>query len=43
MLTKGDYVNVMFTRPLGLLMLGGAAVILSVGAFWMSRIIKVEV
>jgi hypothetical protein len=24
-------------------MLGGAAVILSVGAFWMSRIIKVEV
>ena len=42
-LTKGDYVSVMFTRPLGWLMLGGGAVILSVGAFWMSRIIKVEV
>jgi tight adherence protein B len=43
MLTKGDYVGVMFHRPLGWLMLGGGAVILSVGAFWMSRIIKVEV
>ncbi len=36
MITKGDYVGVMFTRPLGWLMLGGGAVILSVGAFWMS-------
>ncbi len=33
----------MFTRPLGWLMLGGGAVILAVGVFWMSRIIKVEV
>jgi tight adherence protein B len=38
-----DYVIVLFTRPIGILMLVGGAVILSVGAFWMSRIIKVEV
>jgi len=42
-LTKGEYVSVMFHRPLGILMLGGGAVILCVGIFWMSRIIKVEV
>lgn len=41
--TKWDYVSVLFSRPLGWLMLGGGAVILGVGAFWMSRIIKVEV
>ena len=29
--------------PLGYLMLGGSVFILAVGAFWMSRIIKVEV
>jgi Flp pilus assembly protein TadB len=34
---------VLFTRPLGLLMLGGGAVILSAGIFWMTRIVKVEV
>jgi tight adherence protein B len=34
---------VLFTRPIGILMLVGGAVILSVGIFWMSRIIKVEV
>ena len=37
------YVIVLFTRPLGILMLVGGAVILSVGIFWMSRIVKVEV
>jgi Flp pilus assembly protein TadB len=34
---------VLFTRPLGILMLVGGATILSVGVFWMSRIVKVEV
>jgi tight adherence protein B len=34
---------VLFQRPIGWLMLGGGVVILSVGIFWMSRIIKVEV
>ncbi|MCR6031907.1 VWA domain-containing protein [Nocardioides sp. zg-579] len=42
-LTQRDYVIVMFTEPLGILMLVGAAVILSVGAFWMSKLVKVEV
>lgn len=42
-LTKRDYVMVMFTEPLGWLMLGGAGTLLSVGIFWMSRLIKVEV
>jgi len=43
MVANHDYVSVLFTRPLGILMLVGAAVILSVGIFWMSRIVKVEV
>lgn len=38
-----DYVNVLFTEPLGWLMLIGASVMLGVGAFWMSRLVKVEV
>jgi tight adherence protein B len=43
LLTRYDYVSVLFSRPLGWLMLGGSVVILAVGAFWMSRIVKVEV
>ncbi|MGI8524298.1 MAG: type II secretion system F family protein [Nocardioides sp.] len=38
-----DYVMVLFTRPLGWLMLIGGAMLLSVGVFWMSRLVKVEV
>jgi tight adherence protein B len=38
-----DYVIVLFTRPIGIAMLVGGAMVLSVGAFWMSRIVKVEV
>ena len=41
--TRYDYVSVLFSRPLGWLLLGGGAFILSIGAFWMSRIVKVEV
>jgi tight adherence protein B len=37
------YVSVLFTTPLGILMLIGGATILSVGVFWMSRVVKVEV
>ena len=37
------YVMVLFTTPLGIAMLVGGAMILSVGIFWMSRIVKVEV
>jgi tight adherence protein B len=43
LLANRPYVMVLFTRPLGLLMLAGGAVILTLGMFWMSRIIKVEV
>jgi tight adherence protein B len=43
LLTKRDYVMPMFTEPMGWLMLGGAGLMLAVGAFWMSRLVKVEV
>jgi tight adherence protein B len=43
LLANRPYVMVLFTRPLGWLMLIGGAVILSVGIFWMSRLVKVEV
>lgn len=42
-LANRDYVMPLFTQPLGWLMLLGAATLLSLGVFWMSRLIKVEV
>jgi tight adherence protein B len=41
-LAKPEYLAQMYNK-LGYLMLGTAAVLLAVGAFWMSRVIKVEV
>jgi tight adherence protein B len=41
--TRYDYVSELWSRPLGYLMLVGSCVILAVGAFWMSRIVKVEI
>jgi len=43
LLANYDYVIVLFTRPMGIAMLIGGVMILSVGIFWMSRIVKVEV
>ena len=43
LLTNYDYVIVMFQEPLGWAMLAGAATILGIGVFWMSRLVKVEV
>ena len=43
LLTNYDYVIVMFQEPLGWAMLAGAATILAIGVFWMSRLVKVEV
>jgi tight adherence protein B len=43
LLAKRDYVMVMFTTPIGIAMLIGGVTILSVGVFWMSRLVKVEV
>jgi tight adherence protein B len=43
LLANRSYVMVLFTTGMGLGMLGLGAVILSVGVFWMSRVVKVEV
>ncbi len=41
--TQPDYFGVMFTDPRGWIMLTGAALSLGLGAFWMSKLVKVEV
>jgi tight adherence protein B len=43
MIVNRDYVMPIFTTPMGWVMLGGAGLLLSVGIFWMSRLVKVEV
>jgi tight adherence protein B len=43
LIVNRDYVMPMFTDPRGWLMLGGGGLLLSVGIFWMSRMVKVEV
>ncbi len=43
LVSKRDYVMPLFTTPMGLMMLVGAALLLSVGVFWMSKMVKVEV
>lgn len=42
-LTNPSYVSVMWTTPLGWIMLIGMAVLLTVGIFWMKKLVKVEV
>lgn len=42
-LTQGDYVAPLFGDPRGWFLLGAATLWLSIGVFWMSRLIKVEV
>jgi tight adherence protein B len=43
LIVNTDYVMPMFTTPMGWVMLAGGATLLSVGIFWMSRLVKVEV
>lgn len=43
MVANRGYVMPLFTHPIGWLMLIGAGMLLGLGVFWMSRIIKVEV
>jgi Flp pilus assembly protein TadB len=43
LLVRRDYLSALWTTPLGLAMLVGAAVLMAVGAAWMSRWVKVEV
>jgi Flp pilus assembly protein TadB len=42
-LFRTDYVRPLYTTFFGLVMLVGGAVMLAIGSFWMSRLIKVEV
>ena len=42
-LTKPDYVGVMYTTPLGWILVIIMAVLLFVGIFWMSKLAKVDV
>lgn len=42
-LTQGDYVAPMFTTFMGWMMLAGAGLMLGLGVFWMSRLVKVDV
>jgi Flp pilus assembly protein TadB len=41
-ISSPDYMRPLYTTPLGLVMLAGAVILMAVGSFWMSRIIKVE-
>ena len=43
LLINRPYVMPMFTQPMGWVLLSGAGLLLSVGVFWMSRLVKVEV
>jgi tight adherence protein B len=40
---RGEYLRPLYTTPLGLLMLGVGVVLMAAGAFWMTRLIKLEV
>ena len=42
-LTNREYVMPLFTEPMGWMMLLGGSLLLGVGVFWMSRLVKVEV
>jgi tight adherence protein B len=43
MVANRDYVSVLYTTFLGWIMLAVAAVLMAVGSFWMSRVVKVDV
>jgi tight adherence protein B len=40
--TKPEYVQPLYTTPLGLMMLAGSAVLIVVGAFWIRALVRVE-
>jgi tight adherence protein B len=42
-LTKPDYVNPLYTTPIGWIMCAGMAVLMSVGMVWMTKVAKVDV
>lgn len=42
-LVNRPYISLLWTRPIGLAMIGAAVVMISVGALWMRRLVKIEV
>ena len=42
-ISNRDYLKPLYTDPIGLAMLGGGIVSLCIGAWWMSKIVKIEV
>ena len=43
LMVRREYVSPLFTDPMGWAMLAGAAFLMGMGAFMVSRIVKVEV
>ena len=40
---RREYISLLWTTPLGLVMIGGALLLVVIGAFWMRKVIQVEV
>lgn len=40
---RGDYIKPLFTDPIGLLLLGVAGTLFTVGVFWLRKVVRVEV
>jgi tight adherence protein B len=38
-----DYIGLLFTHPIGLVMLGGAILLLIAGILWMRKIVDIDV
>ncbi|GIU98456.1 MAG: hypothetical protein KatS3mg014_0072 [Actinomycetota bacterium] len=38
-----EYVRLLFTHPLGILMVIGAVIMMGIGVFWMTRIVRIDV
>jgi tight adherence protein B len=43
LLARPEYIDPLFSTPLGVLLLGSGIIALAIGAFWMSKVIRVEV
>lgn len=43
LMVRREYMDPMFTEPLGWAMLGGGAVMMAIGAFWLKQLVKLEV
>jgi tight adherence protein B len=43
LLFRRDYLRPLYTEPIGLLLLGAGVVLVLIGMFWMSRIVKIKI